>query len=271
MPAIWRSVDRVHAASFFAITAIGLIAPIANADNDGSSGPPGFLMTWDASGDSLDPYQYDPSEYGSMQFGTWTLPGGTGWDPDAQSHVRTGWRYQGELNSTEWHMSWDCVANADPFVDATINVTNSSNSTQTFWIYMPLLINPAIVGPTTMAGSVSAAVSDQNFDGATLAATAVEPVFQGFVDTLPQPNATIWNPGYSLSAPSFGAANDSSSFNNALGPPALTEIAVKLKFTLSAGDSASVTGTFDIQAVPGPAGLSAFAIFAAFGGRRRRR
>ena len=270
MPAIWRSVDRVRAASFLAITAVGLIAPIANADNDRSSGPPGFLMTWDASGDNLDPYQYEPSEYGSMEFGTWTLPGGTGWDPGAASHTRTGWRYQGELNNTAWHMSWDCVANADPFVDATINVTNSSNSTQTFWIYMPLLIAPPIPGGTVMAGSVSAAVSDQNFDGATLAATTLEPIFQGSIDTIPQANATIWNPGYSLSAPSFGAASDSSSFNSASGPAALTEIAVKLKFTLSAGDSASVTGTFDVQAVPGPAGLAAFAMFGAFGRRRRR-
>lgn len=270
MPAYWRNVDRIRAASLVAMSAIGLMAPIACADNTGSSGPPNFLMVWDATGDNVDPYSYDPAEYGTMQFGTWTLAGGTGLDPNASSHIRTGWRYQGELSSTDWSMSWDCVANADPFVDATINVTNNSATTQTFWIYMPLAISPPIVPGTTMAGSVSAVVQDNTFDGATLAASPLSPVFQGYIDTLPQGNATLWNPGYTLNAPTIGAANDSSSFNGAFGPPALSEIAIRLQFTLSPGDSASVTGTFDVLPVPGPAGLTVLAMFAAFGRRRRR-
>jgi hypothetical protein len=274
MPAIWRNVDRFHAAGAIAVTAFGLVASTASAD-DGSLGPPNFMMTWDVTGDTVDALTYDPAIYGTVEWGTWTLPGGTGMDPGAESHDRTGWRYQGGLSgiSDAWTLTWDCVANADPFVDATINVTNNSLTTQTFWIYMPLAITPPITTITSMAGSVSAVVTDANFDGGgLLATTPTDSVFQGFIDTLPVANARMWNPesGYSLAAPAFGANSDTESFNNQTGPPALTQIAVQLRFTLSPGDSASVTGTFDVMPIPGPGGLSLLAFSLLACGRRRR-
>jgi hypothetical protein len=230
-------------------------------------------MTWDASGDQLDPFTYNPSEYGSIAttFGTWTLGG----DPSGIGgplRERTGWRYRGGLTNTAWNLTWDCVTNPDPYVDATINVTNTSSSTQTFWVYMPLLIAPPIPGGTLMDGWVSAVVSDQDFSGsALLSATATDPIYQGYIDTVALGNATMWSPGYSLLAPPFGAANDNNSFLNLLGPAANTEIALRLMFQLSPGDSASVTGTFEIRPIPGPAGLSLLAIVGAVATRRRRR
>lgn len=272
MPAIWRSINRSHAVSVVALTAFGLLSTSTFAD-DVPGDPPVFLMTWDASGDAVGATGYDPGDFGTVEFGTWILPGGTGMDPNAQTHERIGWRYQGGLAGSNWTMSWDCVVNEDPFVDATINVTNNSATTQTFFIFMPLLISPSQVPATSMAGSVSAVLSDQDgsLDGATLSATTLEPVFQGYIDGNPVINARMWDPGYALNAPQDEANGDNNSFNNQPGPPAVSQIGVQLKFTLSAGDSASVTGTFDVVAVPGPAGLSLFAAFGALAGRRRRR
>lgn len=267
MPVIWRNVNRSSVASLAAVVAFGLISPFAVADTNGNGGLPNFLMTWDASGDNAGALQYDPADKGSAEWGTYLLGGPAG------QRTRTGWRYQGSMigldggGNDSWEMSWDCVANRDPFVDATINVVNTSAFTQTFVIFMPLAIVPQGPG-TIMTGSVSAVLNDNNFSGATLAAGAATPVYQSFIDGNLQ--QTLWNPGYSLNAPFQGVTNDTTAFGATAGPAALSTIAVRLEFTLSAGDSASVTGIFDIQPTPAPAGLAVFALFAAGAGRRRR-
>jgi uncharacterized protein (TIGR03382 family) len=269
MPAIWRSIDRFHAAGLVAVAAFGLVSSVALAEDEPGP-PPNFHMLWDATGDTTDPFYYDPSDFGSMEFGTWVLEGGWAQDPGAETHTRTGWRYQGNIVGENWLVEWDCVANADPFVDATITVTNNSAAVQTYTMYMPLLIAPPIFGGTSMSGFVSAGVTDGTFDSATLGTTLVDPVFQGYIDTVAIPNATLWNPGYTLVAPTpFSSNSDSDSFLGAAGPAALAEIAVRLTFTLTPGDSASVTGQFDV--VPGPGALAVFAVYGLVAGRRRRR
>jgi len=288
MPAIWRSFDRHHAAVVLAVASVGILAPASLADN--TPPPPGtpapaFMMTWDADQDNIpSPFTYDANEFANTatQWGTWNL-GGTvgagGYVVDGAPRSRTGWRYRGDLvNQGSWSFSWDCVINEDPFVDTTINIQNNSNVTQTFWVYMPLNIAPPIVTNTLMSGSVSAVVSDGNpldGPGASLASNGVDSVYTAFIDpVVPQSPAAIartqWNPGFSLNAVQFGSNSANASFANEIGPQALTSIALRLRITLSAGDSASVTGLFDIQPVPGPAGLSVLALFGLATGRRRR-
>jgi hypothetical protein len=228
-------------------------------------------MTWDASGDAISPFTYNPDQWFTTPtaFGTWHL-GGTQLNPGPVRDV-TGWRYRGELAgvSNAWSLTWDCVYNPDPFVDATINVTNNSAATQTFVIFMPLNIVP--VGPNSqMDGSVSASLSSQSFfNPAMLAATAGESVYQAYIDG--GLVRTLWDPGYSLTAAPLASAGDTTNFGNEVGPAAGAQIALQLKFTLSPGDSASVTGIFNIVPVPGPGGLAVFGLFGAMlGGRRRR-
>jgi hypothetical protein len=266
MPATWRNVDRFTATSAVALAAFGLFAPAALGDNSGSN-PPVFFMQWDASADGLAPNTYNPANFGSLEFGTWVLGSNDPSQPGGALREQTGWRYQGGLENAAWTMSWDCVVNEDPFVDATINVTNNSNVVQTFWVYMPLAINPAIPGGTIMNGSVSAVLSANTFDGATLTSNPGFAVYEAFIDG--SSVASMWNP-YALAAIPFGSANDNNQFNNAAGPAANTEIAIRLRFDLSPGDSASVTGIFEIQPIPAPAGLAVLALIGVCGSRRRR-
>lgn len=269
MPAIWRSITRIHIAAA-SVVGICLLAPAAQADDTGQGGLPNFQMFWDASHDNI-PGWDDYVPHGTVAFGTYNLgggPNGVGGAP----RVRTGWRYQGSFSNEFWGLAWDCVVNPDPFVDATITVTNNSLATQTFLVFMPLVIAPPVLPLTEMSGSVSAVVTDSDFSGAgMLTATPAEPVYQGYIDTMAQMNARMWNPGYFLSPPGAGqSANDNNTFGSQVGPPAVNQIALRLMFNLSPGDSASVTGIFEIQPIPGPAGLSLLAIFAAFARRRRR-
>jgi len=290
MPAIWRSFDRHTASVVLAVASVGILTTASSADTNpppAGTPAPAFMMTWDADQDqSPSPFTYDANEWASTStsWGTWNLGGTVNNDPtspangqvmDGSPRTRTGWRYRGGLSNTAWSFSWDCVINEDPFVDTTINVQNNSNVTQTFWVYMPLNIVPPITPNTMMSGSVSAVVSDGNFDtGATLASNGVDPIYTAFIDpAVPQSPAAIartqWNPGFNLNAPAFGANNANASFTNEIGPAANTSIALRLRFTLSPGDSASVTGLFDIQPVPAPAGLAVLALFGLAGRRRR--
>jgi len=288
MPAIWRSFNRQNAAVVMAVASVGILTTASIADiNPPPAGTPApaFLMTWDNDGtESTAPDTYNANNFATTatEWGTWNLggtagPGGQGYI-DGAPRTRTGWRYRGDNSNSLWSFSWDCTINEDPFVDATINVQNNSNVTQTFWVYMPLNILPPITPNTSMSGSVSAVVSDGNpFDGpgVTMATNGVDSVYTAFIDPAfagdPASIArTQWNaPAFSLSAGQFGANNANANFSNEIGAGANTSIAIRLRFTLSAGDSASVTGLFDIQPVPGPAGLSLLAVAALVGRRRR--
>jgi len=271
-----------------AVASVGILTTSSRADlNPPPPGTPApaFMMIWDHdSNSSTSPDEYNANNFATTptEWGTWNLggtagPGGQGY-VDGAPRTRTGWRYRGDHSNTMWSFSWDCTINEDPFVDATINVQNNSTVTQTFWVYMPLNIAPPIIPNTLMSGSVSAVVSDGNpFDGpgASLASNGVDSVYTAFIDPAfsGDPAAiarTQWNPGFSLNAPQFGANNANANYANELGPGATTSIALRLRFTLSPGDSASVTGLFDIQPVPGPTGLPLLALFGLAIGRRRR-
>lgn len=271
MPANWRNVTQVSTA----VVALSAVVGVSNfALADGTVPPPNdgwdFMMIWDASNDALGEFQYNPFQLGTSEYGTFQLgggPNGAGGDP----RVVTGWRTQGGINNAAWTMSWDCVVNPDPFVDATINVTNTSGAFQTFWVFMPLNLLPVITDPTLISGSISAVLQASSFAGATLAANGANPVYQAYVDGAPQLGpAQLWTPGYSLNAGPFGIANDNASFVNLAGPNGASQIALALRFDLSPGDSASVTGTFSIEAVPAPAGLALLGLAGIMGGRRRR-
>jgi len=272
MAAIWRNVDRIGI-GLVALIGISVATSSALAD-DGTNGLPTFGMTWDATNDPFDSNHYDPSDHATQEtaFGTWQVEGVS----------YTGWRYVGQLISSDWTLTWDCIVNEDPFIVANIQVSNNTASTQTYSNYMNLSILPVLPG-SIMSGSVSAALNNTNTpfspDATLASAGAGLSIYQAFIDpSLPPPGgppaseavATLWNHPTSFTTPS--ATNQNASFAPVFGPAVLSELGLRLQFTLSAFDTASVTGIFQVEAIPGPAGLSAFAIFGLLSaGRRRRR
>jgi hypothetical protein len=146
-----------------------------------------------------------------------------------------------------WNSSYD----VDPFVTNNFAVTNISGVTQIFDI---IVTSPVVVtGPQTlMSGSIGLTVTGTPPAGAaTLTDTGVA-VYQAQIDggTV----QTLFNPAYSLScaSPPVCSNSDNAMFTNIVGPQANANIGIRIRFTLSPGDSASGTSVFNIEAVPEP-------------------
>lgn len=242
---------------------------------------PAFLMTWDASGDGIGPNTYDWGTFGNLNgYGDWTV--GTG---PLQTGPWHGWSYSGALQGpggNTWGLSWDCVFNdnasgiaagAPAFVTANIVVTNNSPGVQNFTLLMTLPIGKAILAPVER-GSVVGTVTDLTGDNATVSAPAGNRIYTPRIDGVNE------GPGFLMGAP-FSQAAGGAFLSSVVGPqnfgiPVLipgtqsvdASIAIFLNFDLTPGDSASFTSIFEVQPVPGPAGL---AVLAAMGLIRRRR
>jgi hypothetical protein len=164
-----------------------------------------------------------------------------------------------------WNSSYDI----DPFVTNNFSVTNISAFPQVFDI---LVTSPVLAtGPQTdMTGSVGLTITNTASASASLGDAGVA-VYQAMIDGVTV--ETIFDPAYTLScgAP-FCSNTDNDGFVSVTGPAAASSISIRIRFTLSPGDSASGTSVFNIEAIPEPTtaillGLGLTGIAAA--GRRR--
>lgn len=183
--------------------------------------------------------------------------------------------YQGMDSGQGWELVWDISADADPFIIAGLAVSNLTASTQTFTLTTLLPIAPALPGGTTIGGSVQGGITADS-DGGTLGAISpTDPVYRAIID-----NAFVGPPaelfvGDSVTVGAFESENISASEDfgapipSAPGPPALNNIGIELKFTLSPGDQASFTGVFVVVPTPGGAAMLGALAFGAFARRRR--
>jgi hypothetical protein len=122
-----------------------------------------------------------------------------------------------------------------------------------------------------MNGSVSATLSDLNGNGGFFS-SAGQPVFRATIDDVAV--ASLWSQPFTfaLSGPYLSESVDPASFSNLAVPAGSNPegvLGIVLRFTLSAGDAVTISGTFETIPAPGVASLLVIAAGSGFGRRRR--
>ena len=164
--------------------------------------------------------------------------------------------------------SWSLFLDSDPVVSASVAVTNLSAVTQQYTLLFTLPVSPAIPGGTVIGGSIQGGATDNNGNGVTLAAPTSSSFYTALIDALAV--QTLYGAPQSFSAGSFASLNvPNLAFGTPIpsqaGPPALTSIAIRLDFLLSAGDSASFTSNFVVQPAVVPVPAAAWLLGSALG------
>ncbi len=158
--------------------------------------------------------------------------------------------------------------NNDPFVLNNFLVTNNLNVPQVFSVFVGL--PAALAAPNTISGNVRTSVIDGGTDGASITSVIGQPIYQAQVDFASV--ATLQNDPFSVIAGPGDSASASATFGPTLSNvPVNTTIGVQLRFTLSAGDTASILSRFDVipggpnGGLPEPTTLTLGAIVAVLG------
>lgn len=157
----------------------------------------------------------------------------------------------------------------DPFVLNNILITNTTNATQIYTVGIAL--PTTFPAPNIISGNVRTDVIDGGgAAGATVATVPNFPIYAAQIDF--NTVATLQNDPFSVIAPAAGSASSSATFGpTANAVPVNSNIGIQLRFSLTAGDTASILSRFDVVAIPEPTALclGALAIFAIGFYRRR--
>jgi hypothetical protein len=232
-----NSLTRCHfaVASLFLVAAVvdlkaGPITansvPTISVDDEGFAGPP-----WEYS-PALDVLQNLPDRGKKLGI------------PKAESNIQ-GNRASVEIRQLEF--------DPDPFVLNNILITNTTNSTQIYTVGIAL--PTSFPAPNFISGTVRTDVIDGgDAPGGTVATVPNFPIYTAQIDF--NNVATLQNHPFSVTAPAAGTASSSASFGPTLSAvPVNSNIGIQLRFSLTAGDTASILSRFDVVAIPEPTAL----------------
>lgn len=152
--------------------------------------------------------------------------------------------------------SWNLFLDEDPVISAVTAFTNLSSSTQQITLVFTMPIAPAILGGTLIGGSIQGGATDNTGNGVTLSAAGLA-LYTAIIDG--NDEESLYSGTHSWTAGSFLSVNvPAASFGtpipNQPAPAALSSIGIRLDFSLTGNDSASITSNFVVMpAVPVPA------------------
>ena len=160
--------------------------------------------------------------------------------------------------------------NPDPFVLNNILVTNTTTTPQIFSAFVGF--PTTFPAPNLISGTITTSVIDRDLDGATVASVSPTPIYQAQIDGVTV--ATMQNDPFSLTTTQSTAS--SATFGpTASAVPVTSNMGIQLRFSLTAGDTASILSRFDVTVIPEPASGAAcvgmmLVVTGTFSRRRRR-
>jgi len=204
----------------------------------------------------------------------WSIDGATTGtiNPVGVFNPDTGfWNYAGNnILGGGVTLSFTLSGDPDPQISGNLAVSNPALPVVSVVLIITLPIAPALPGLTSMLGSAAVGFTT-DAGGGTLGALPGTPVWQGLIDGTPVAGTSLLTGAFPLSLPGIGSTGTSGNFGIPVmlgGPPALASIGIKIAFSLTQFDQASLTSTFRV--IPGPGALALLGI-GALGLRRRRR
>lgn len=163
-----------------------------------------------------------------------------------------------------WDFEWEMTVKPDPHIIIFSSVRNLAPIDRTFSLSFLLPLAVPITPASFHGGSIDATVTDTNGDASATLAEVGSGIYDGQIDgvstlsllSIPTVPLGCGGTGCSANAVDFFGLPAAGTLGASLpGGSALTSIGVNLDFVLSAGDTVTFSGLFEVVPVPVPAAI----------------